>query len=229
MKTIGLVGGTGWISSAEYYKLINEETNRRLGGLEFSKCILYSFNYSEINKLNKKNDHEIIGNMVVDTASKLTTAGADCILLCANTLHMYADKLKSKIHVPLIHIAEATAKEINNTGLSKVALLGTKYTMEMDFYKSKLGNVSIETVVPGSEERQFIHDSIFEELLKQKFLESTKSRYLSIIDKLHEQGAEGVILGCTEIPFLITEEDLDLPLFNTTEIHAKAAVEFALG
>jgi aspartate racemase len=230
MKTIGLIGGTGWVSSIGYYQFINREINRRLGGQQAARCILWSFNYGEIDVLiNQKNDLESVYKMVKNAAEKLESCGADCILLCANTLHMYADRLRTEINIPLIHIAEATASEINKGGLSKVAVLGTKFTMEKDFYRSKLAESAIEMMIPGNEDREFIHNTILGELLKNILKPETKSRFLEIINNLILNGAEGIVLGCTEIPLLIKQEDVAVPVFDTTFIHSKAAVVFALG
>ncbi len=229
MKLIGLIGGTGWISSVDYYRIINEEINRREGGLTFAKCILYSFNYGEIDALNKRNDLDGVFALVLDASRKLISIGADCILLCANTLHLFADKLEAQISVPLVHIATATAKAIKLKNLSKVGLLGTKYTMEQDFYKAKLADENIEAVVPEPDDRIFIHNAIMNELLKGIFKKESKDRLLQIIEKLRQQGVQGIVLGCTEIPLIIKEGDVDLPLFNTTIIHSLAAVDFALG
>lgn len=228
MKTLGLVGGTGWVSTVDYYRLINQEANRRLGGLNFCEMFIYSFNYAEINSRNKKDDHAAIFGMVKQAAQKLITAGAEGIVLCANTLHMYADDLQKEIDVPIIHIAEATAKEINSRNFSKAGLMGTKFTMEKDFYKTRLSNHGITPLVPEAEDREFINDTIFNELLKEIFKKETKEKFLEIIDKLKTRGAETIILGCTEIPLLIKEGDCDLPIINTLEIHSKAAVDFAL-
>jgi len=230
MKTIGLIGGTGWVSSIEYYQFINREINRRLGGQQAARCILWSFNYGEIDVLiNQKNDLESVYKMVKNAAEKLESCGADCILLCANTLHMYADRLRTEIYIPLIHIAEATASEINKAGLLKVTVLGTKFTMEKDFYRSKLAESAIEMMIPGNEDRDFIHNAILGELLKNILKHETKARFLEIINNLILNGAEGIVLGCTEIPLLIKQEDVAVPVFDTTFIHSKAAVEFALG
>lgn len=228
MKTIGLIGGTGWVSTVEYYRIINEETNKRLGGLEAAKCILYSLNYGEIDSFNKKNDSEGIFLLLSNAAEKLIAAGADCILLCANTMHQYASRLELKIDVPLIHIAQATGEAIKNRGLNKVGLLGTKQTMEMDFYKSKLNEKEIEVIIPEKIDRDFIQNTISNELLKNMFLDESRTRFQKIMEKLKNNGAEGIILGCTEIPLLIKQEHSALPLFNTLEIHSIAAVDFAL-
>jgi len=228
MKTIGLIGGTGWVSTLEYYRLINTEVNSRLGGLNSARCILYSFDYSDIAALNQKNDHAGILQMVIDAAQKLEIAGADCIGLCANTLHYYADDLQKQILKPIIHIASATADEIKRKGLSKVGLLGTKMTMEEDFYKNRLSNSQILTLIPNEPERAFIQRTILNELLKNIFLEKTKAQFLQIISSLQQQGVEGIVLGCTEIPLLIKQSDVKLSVFNTLEIHVNAIVDFAM-
>ena len=228
MKTIGLVGGTGWVSTVEYYKIINEETNKRIGGMNSAKCILFSLNYGELDLLTKENDSAGIYLLLKEAADKLVAAGADCIIICANTLHQFADQLEHEINVPLIHIARATAKAINKQGLKKVGLLGTKQTMEMDFYKSKLKENNIDVVIPGQEDRNFIQQTISNELLKNIFEEKSRARFRMIMEKMKNEGAEGIILGCTEIPLLIKQSDSPLPLFNTLEIHSLAAIDFVL-
>lgn len=228
MRTIGLVGGTGWISTLEYYRIMNETVNRRLGGLQSARCILYSFNYGDIDRLNQQDDLPGVLSLVVDAARRLAGAGADCILLCANTLHLFAGEVEKQIALPLLHIADATARAVKDKGLSRVGLLGTRYTMERDFYRKKLNQANIEVLVPDKVEREFIHQAIMTELLKEIIRHDTKSRFMEIINKLAASGAEGIVLGCTEIPLLIGPADTHLPVFNTTVIHALAAVEFAL-
>jgi len=228
MKTIGLIGGTGWVSTLEYYRLINEETNKRLGGLNAARCILYSFNYADINECNLRDDHEGVYRLVLDAAVKLKKVSADCLMLCANTLHQYVERLNDEVKLPIIHIADATAKEIKSKGLSAIGLLGTKSTMEMDFYTKRLGEAGITSLVPEKPERIFIHSTIMGELLKEIINPGSKKRFLDIIDDLERRGAQGIVLGCTEIPLLIKQEDTHLPVFNTLELHAKAAVDFAL-
>lgn len=228
MKTIGLIGGTGWVSTIEYYRLINQGVNKHLGDLNAARCLIYSFNYNDFAELNKRNDHDTILKMLIDAAQKLEVAGVDCIVLCANTLHYYAENLQKQLSIPIVHIGTATTNEIRVKGLSKVGLLGTKMTMEEKFYKDKLAEFQIETIVPDERERAFIHRTILNELLKNTFLDKTKQQFVGIIEKLIERGAEGIILGCTEIPLLINQSDVDIPLFNTLEIHAKAIVDFAL-
>jgi len=229
MKTIGLIGGTGYISTIEYYRIINETINKRLGGLNFARCVLYSVNYGEIDTLNKKGNTQGVYDLLNNAANKVIEAGAECILLCANTSHLFADELEKNIPVPLIHIAIATARYIIGQKLSKVVLLGTKQTMEQDFYKSKLNDEGIEVIIPDSDEREFINDTITNELIYGIFKDEAKEKFMGIIKRLNGIGAEGVILGCTELPLLIKQEDIDIPLFNTLEIHSLAAVDFSLG
>lgn len=228
MKTIGLIGGTGWTSTVEYYRIINQEINNKLGGLNSAKCFVYSFNYAVINELNKKDDHTGIFKLVLNAAEKLKNISADFIVLCANTLHQYADDLERLIDLPIVHIADATASKIKEQNLTTVGLLGTKYTMEMGFYTKRLKEAGIESLVPQKPEREFIHNAIMDELLKEEFRKETKAKFLKIIDDLNSSGAKGIVLGCTEIPLLIKQEDTSLSVFNTLEIHAKAAVDFAL-
>ena len=228
MKTIGMIGGTGWPSTLEYYRIINQETNKRLGGLNSARIFLSSFNYAEIDKLNKVEDHTGVYKLVLDAAQKLKTVSVDCIVLCANTLHQYVDDLEKETDLKIVHIADATAKEIRTKGLTKIGLLGTRFTMEMDFYTKRLSNSGIESLVPEKPEREFIHNAIMNELLKEKFNEETKEKLLNIINDLEQKGAQGIVLGCTEIPLLIKQADTHLPVFNTLEIHAKATVDFAL-
>lgn len=228
MKTIGMIGGTGWPSTLEYYRIINQETNRRLGGLSSAKIMLSSFNYAEIDALNKKEDHAVVYNLVLDAAQRLKKASIDFIIICANTMHQYVDALENETNLKVVHIADATAVEIKKKNLLKIGLLGTRFTMEMDFYTKRLGQSGIESLVPQKPDREFIHNAIMNELLKEEFKRETKEKFLNIINELENNGAQGIVLGCTEIPLLIKQEDIKLPVFNTLEIHAKAAVEFAL-
>ena len=228
MKTIGLVGGTGWISSAEYYRIINEEINKRSGGLEFARCILYSINYAEIDAFNKQNNIEGVYNLISDATSKLAGSGADFIILCANTLHQFVERLEHEIDIPIIHIAEAAADEIMRKKMSKIGLLGTKQTMEMDFYKSRLKERGIDTMVPDLNDRDFIQKTISDELLKGVFSDNFRYRFIEISKKLNKRGADCIVLGCTEIPLLLKQEDIDIPIINTLVVHAMAAVDFAL-
>jgi aspartate racemase len=227
MKTIGLIGGTGWVSSAEYYRLINEGVNKKLGGLDFAKCILFSLNYGEVARIQQKDNSRILP-MLEDVAKKLVECGAEGLALCANTLHMHYNKLSEKIDVPIVHIAEATVKEIKKNHFSKVGLLGTRLTMEGDFYSDVLKKNGIEMLVPEKEDREYINEKITSELFHLQFKDETRRRFLKIMNTLSSKGAQGIILGCTEIPLLIKPKHTQLPLFDTLEIHAGAIVDFML-
>jgi aspartate racemase len=230
MKTIGMVGGTGWVSTLEYYKLINQLVNDKLKGLNSARCILYSLNFEDIDDVfNKKNDMEGFYNIVFDAVKIVEKTGAECIVLCANTMHMLADALEKNIEIPIIHIARAAAKEIKKLKLSKVGLLGTKATMEKDFYRKNLINDNIDVIIPEHEDREFINRTIFNELLKDIMDLKSKKRLLEIIYKLKSQGAEGIVLGCTEIPLIIKQEDVDIPLIDTLTCHVNAIVDFSIG
>ena len=229
MKTIGLIGGTSWVSTVDYYRIINQQTNLHLGGINSAKILLYSVNYHEFRLRADAGNWQQQGNELSAIAQKLQAAGADCLLLCANTMHMMADLIQPNITIPLLHIADGTAREISAQKIKKVGLLGTKFTMEHDFFKSRLTNSGIETIVPRPADRDFLHDTIFNELGKGIFSVETKSRYLEIMDSLLKQGAEGIIFGCTEIPLLIPPSECSFPVFDTLDIHAKNAVAFALG
>ena len=228
MKLLGLIGGTSWPSTIDYYRLINLGINEKLGGLNFSRCIIYSFNYEDIRANHATNSWDKTLQMVSEAGIHLKNGGAEAIVLCANTLHLIAEESEEKIGLPVIHIATATAIEIVKTGINKVALLGTKFTMEKDFFTNKLQQQNIQTIIPEKEDREFIHDTIFEELGRGEIIETTRQRYLHIIQQLIAQGAKGIILGCTEIPMLIKPEDVSVPVFDTTKIHAAAAVAFSL-
>lgn len=229
MKTLGLIGGTGWVSTADYYKLINEMINEKLGGVHAAKMILYSLNFGEIKPLLDVNDWDSISRIYTDIVVKLKEAGVHCIVLAANTPHLIADKIKKAAQLPLIHIAEATAKAIKETGIKKIALLGTRFTMENSFYKDALAHHGITTIVPNDLERNFIHNGILNEMVKGIFTEASKVTHLEIINRLISEGAEGVVYACTEIPILLKDTHIPVTTFDTTLIHAKAAVAFALG
>lgn len=228
MKTLGLVGGTSWVSTIDYYTIINEGINKELGDLNYSKCILYSFNFQEIISCTQVNDWESVLEKVSLACKKLELSGAEGIVLCANTLHFIADELETRLNIPLLHIARETATEIHKQKVKKVGLLGTKFTMENDFFKSKLSENRIEALIPESEDREFIHQSLLYELGKGIIKNTTKQRYLSIIEKLKARGVEGIIAGCTEIPLIVNDSDIDLTYFDTTKIHAKSAIQFSL-
>jgi len=229
MKMLGLIGGTSWISTIDYYRLINEQVNQRLGGSQYARCIIYSFNYGEIVALTATQDWDGILERVVSACTCLREGGAEGIVLCANTMHLIADRVQDRVGLPVIHIAEATAGGVRRAGLKNVALLGTRFTMEMDFFKERLARHQIQTTIPAEADREFIHGTIFGELGKGILRPETKARYLQIIASLVARGAEGAILGCTEIPPLVKQEDCPVPVFDTTALHAAAAVDFALG
>ncbi|MFH6996961.1 aspartate/glutamate racemase family protein [Flavobacterium sp. FlaQc-57] len=229
MKIIGLIGGISWVSTADYYKLINQGINDRLGDLNFSECLIYSFNYADIKRNNENNDWDSTFKMLFKACEYLKSGGAEAIVLCANTMHFIAERLEKAVGLPIIHIATATAVEIQKQEIKKVGLLGTKFTMELDFFKDKLTEKGIEAIIPQSQEdKDFIHTTIFEELGKGLVTKATKERYLAIANQLIKEGAEGIILGCTEIPLVIKPEDLLVPVFDTTLIHSNAAIEFQL-
>jgi aspartate racemase len=228
MKTLGLIGGTTWISTVDYYKLINQKTNELLGGLNSAKILLYSVNFEEFRPPVDPAEWDELTGKFTAIAQKLERGGADAILFCANTPHLIADKVRTKLGIPFIHIAEAAAEEIASRNIKKVILLGTRITMEQDFFKNKLLQKGVEVLIPNAEDRQYIHTAIFEEFGKDIFTAETKKVFLRIINELIEQGGEGVILGCTEFPHLIKPEDCTVPLFDTTVLHANAAVKFAL-
>ena len=228
MRTLGLIGGTSWVSTVDYYRILNEQINQRLGGLNGARLFLYSFNYEEFKPPVEAKDWDNYSLRLTDVAKKLEQAGAECIMLCANTPHMAADFIQQQIKIPLLNIAEETAKEIAKHDIKKVALLGTKLTMEQAFFKQRLSDYNISTLIPEEVQRNFIHSTIVTELAKGIFTEETKRKYLEIISSLGERGAEAIILGCTEIPMLVKPEDSHMKLFDTTLIHATAGVNFAL-
>ena len=229
MKTIGLIGGMSWESSLEYYRIINETIKKELGGLHSARSIMYSVDFEKIEPLQDKGRWQELTEIMTSCAKKLEKAGADFIIFCTNTMHKTADEVQKNITIPILHIADVTAKSIKEKGLKSAGILGTKFTMEQDFYKERLINkYGIGVVIPTAEERDIIHKVIYNELCLGKIEHSSKGRYKKIINNLIENGAEGIILGCTEIPLLIKQEDFTIPIFNTTEIHAKAAVDYAL-
>lgn len=229
MKTIGLIGGTSWISTVAYYRIINRLTNERLGGLNSAKILLYSINFEEFKPPADPNGWGPVAETLTGIARRLENAGAECLLLCANTPHMAAESIQKNIHIPLLHIAEVTAKDVERQKLTTVGLLGTKFTMELPFFKNKLSQYNIQTIIPNDPDKEFIHTSIYAELGKGIFTVAAKTRYLQIIEDLKVRGAQGIIFGCTEIPMLLNQRDCDIPVFDTTAIHSRSAVDFALG
>jgi aspartate racemase len=228
MKILGLIGGISWVSTVDYYRLINQGVNEKLGGLNFAECMIYSFNYEDIKRNNDANNWASTLKMLTAAGQSLKDGGAKAVVLCANTMHKIADELEQNIQLPVIHIATATAGVIKTAGYKKIGLLGTKFTMEQAFFRDKLTAQGIDIVIPDDAERDFIHYTIFEELGRNVFKPETKRFYMDVMYKLAAQGAEGIILGCTEIPLLISRADVHIPLFDTTQIHSDAAVAFAL-
>ncbi|MBT2728357.1 aspartate/glutamate racemase family protein [Bacillus sp. ISL-75] len=228
MKVIGLIGGMSWESSVEYYRIINEEVKRRLGGLHSAKCLLYSVDFEEIERFQSNGDWKKAGEVLGDVALSLEKGGADFIVICTNTMHKVIDDIQSKINIPLLHIADATTTQIKEQGISSIGLLGTKYTMEQDFYKSRLESNGINVLVPNDNEREIVNKVIYDELCLGNVHQASRDYYKKVIQGLIESGAEGIILGCTEIGLLIKSEDSDVPLFDTTYIHAREAVNMSL-
>lgn len=229
MKTIGLIGGMSWESSLLYYQIMNERVKEKLGGHHSAKSLLYSVDFQVIKTLQFEDRWDELTKIMIDIAKKLETSGADCLVICTNTMHKMAKEVEESVKIPLLHIADATAKEIVNNGIKKVALLGTAFTMEHDFYKGRLiEQFGLDVIVPNEAERKLIHNIIYEELCLGIVKEESKQLYLNIINQLIEHGAEAVILGCTEITMLISQENCSIPVFDTTRIHAESAVDFAL-
>ncbi|NQU35485.1 MAG: aspartate/glutamate racemase family protein [Bacteroidetes bacterium] len=229
MKTIGLIGGMSWESSAVYYNLINRKVKEVLGGFHSCKSIMVTVDFAEIEKLQHLGEWGKLDKIMADSALQLEIAGADIVVLCTNTMHLCTPAILKSISIPFLHIAEATGLEIKNRGLKKVALLGTKFTMEKDFYKKYINdNFEIEVIIPTEEERNQIHNIIYGELVKGVIKDESREVYKQIISNLEHQGAQGVILGCTEIPLLISKDDVNIKVFDTTTIHAHKAVEWAL-
>jgi len=228
MKKIGLVGGISWSSTMNYYRLINEETNKKLGDLNFAECIIYSVNFDDFQKFSAEHNWEATLMLLANAAYNLKSAGAELLMLGANTAHIVAEKVSERVGLPLIDIRNATANAIHKKKIKKVGLLGTVYTMELDFYKNKLVENGIEVIIPQSKnDRDFIEETLLHELGKGILVDKTKLEYIKIADKLIAAGAEGVVFGCTEIPLIINQKDISVPVFNTTEIHVQAAVEYA--
>ena len=229
MKTIGLIGGLSWESSIEYYRIINQETQKRLGGLHSAQCLMYSFDFGEIEALQSAGDWEAASKRIVEAARKLQLADADCIVICSNTMHLMADAVETALGIPLIHIADATAKSILASGFQKVGLLGTRFTMEKDFYRGRMiERFGLDVLTPAARERFIVHDIIYEELVRGVIRAESRGKYQRVINQLRDSGAEAVILGCTEIGLLLKPQDCALPLFDTTVLHALAAVDWAL-
>ena len=229
MKTIGLIGGMSWESSIEYYRIINETTRTKLGGLHSAKSLMYSVDFAEVEILQHQGKWAEAADMLVDAAKRLENGGADFIVLCTNTMHKVAEEIQASVQIPLLHIADATAQVVKDSGIRAIGLLGTRFTMEEEFYKGRLSQqYGLQVHIPNAQERDVIHRVIYDELVVGEIKQHSKEQYLGIIERMLAQGAEGVILGCTEIGLLIHEQDSRVPLFDTTRIHAEAAVEYAL-
>ncbi len=228
MKTIGLLGGMSWESTVLYYQLLNEGVRERLGGLHSAKILMHSVDFAEIEQFQVNGQWQEAGKKLAAAALGLEQSGADMVLICTNLMHKVAPIIEAQIQVPLLHIADAAGSAIKAQGLKTVGLLGTRYTMEEDFYRQRLlDKFNLEVIIPEPEERKYVHQVIFEELCQGKLTDEARENYLTIIDKLRAKGAEGVILGCTEIPLLIRQDDTNLPLFNTAALHAQYALEFS--
>lgn len=228
LKTIGLIGGMSWESSTEYYRLINEEVKQKLGGLHSAQCILYSVDFEKIERYQSNGDWESAGRVLGDVAVSLEKAGADFIVICTNTMHKVINYIEEKINIPILHIADATANEIRKNNIKSVGLLGTKYTMVQDFYKSRIEANDIEVLVPDSQDIEFINKVIYEELCLGKINPTSKEYFKKVIKRLVDEGAEGIILGCTEIGLLIKQDDSEVKIFDTTVIHAIESVNKAI-
>ena len=228
MKTIGLIGGMSWESTAEYYRIINEAVKERLGGFHSAKIVMYSVDFKEIRELQLEARWDEATNLMIDAARRVERGGADFVLICTNTMHEMAEEVEASISIPLLHIADVTAERIISSGLKKVGLLGSAFTMEQDFYKGRLiDKYGLEVVIPSQIERQVVDNIIFNELCLGEIKDSSREQIKTIMGNLVDDGAQGIILGCTELPSLIKQKDCSVPLFDTTAIHAKAAAEYA--
>lgn len=228
MKTIGLIGGISWESSAIYYNLLNQLTKQQLGASHSSRCLLLSLDFADVKRYQMGDDWPALDALMIDAGRRLEAAGADLILICANTMHLCEPAMRRQLSVPILHIAEVTAQAILDQGLNRVGLLGTRFTMEKDFFRLILQKRDIDVLIPTDEERKEVNRVIYEELVQGTILESSRDTYRAVIENLQSRGAEGVILGCTEIPMLISDTDVDIPTFNTTRLHAARAVAWAV-
>jgi aspartate racemase len=229
VKRIGLLGGMSWQSSAEYYRLINEATYERLGGMHSADCVIRSIDFAEIEALQRAGAWQQAGQLLASEARLLEAAGSELVVLCTNTMHNVADVIEAAVGIPLVHIADATAEAVLAAGLRSVGLIATAYTMEQDFYVGRLRERhGLEVIVPDREDRQVVHDVIYNELCLGVIKQSSREAYGAVIDRLVQRGAEAIILGCTEIDLLINADDVEIPLFDTTALHARRAVELAL-
>lgn len=228
MRTIGLIGGMSWESSLEYYRLINEAVKQRLGGFHSADCLMYSVDFAEVERLQSSGAWDDATTLMINAAQRLERGGADCIVICTNTMHLMAKDIEAAVPLPLLHIADSTAEAINAQGLKRVALLGTRFTMTQPFYRDRLESHELDVMIPEEDERETIHRIVYEELVHGVIRDESRAAYVEIIERMAAAGAEGVILGCTEIGLLIKPTDVSIPSFDTTALHAKAAVDFAL-
>ena len=229
MKTIGLIGGMSWESSLEYYRIINETVKRKLGGFHSAKSLMYSVDFEEIEKLQHLGNWAEATRMMIDAAQRVERGGADCIVICTNTMHLMAEEVENSIQIPLLHIADVTARKIKEKGHRVVGLLGTRFTMEQDFYRGRLKEKhGIDVLIPEEEERIAIHAILYDELCLGEIKKESKEKFKTIIGNLEARRAEGIILGCTEIPLIVKQEEYEISLYDTTTLHAEAAVDFAL-
>ena len=228
MRTIGLLGGMSWVSSAEYYRLVNELVRRELGGFHSARCVLYSVDFADVERLQAEGRWTEAGDLLGAAAGRLEAAGADLILLCTNTMHEIADRVQAAVRIPLLHLADATARAVSAAGVRRVGLLGTAYTMERDYYRGRLESHGLDVLVPNAADRSAVHRVIYDELVKGEMSEASRRLYREVIARFADAGAQGVILGCTEIELLVTQADSPLPVFPTTRLHVEAAVADAL-
>ncbi len=230
MKTIGLIGGMSWESSIEYYRIINQVIQEELGGVHSAKSVMVSLDFAEIEELQNRGDWEEATRIMVDTAQLVEKGGADFILICTNTMHLMAEEVQAGINIPLLHIADATAQAVKRRELEVIGLLGTRFTMEKEFYRGRLEEIhQLKVLVPDGEKREQVHRVIYDELVKGMITDDSRQIYREVIDALVAGGAQGIVLGCTEIGLLVKQEDVPVPVFDTMEIHALAAVDAALG
>jgi aspartate racemase len=229
MRTIGLVGGMSWESTLEYYRIINQRVKEKVGGFHSAKIVMYSVDFAEVEVRQRQGRWDELTVLMVDAAQRVERAGAELLVICANTMHMMADEVQKGVRIPLLHIGDVTAEAVRSRSFNRVGLLGTRFTMEQDFYKERLRKKhGLEVLIPGKAERELVHGILYNELCLGEIKEKSKSTFQKIIAGLEARGAQGVILGCTEIPLLVSQEDYEIPLFDTTALHAEAAVDFAL-
>jgi len=228
MKTLGLIGGMSWESTVPYYRLINEAIKARLGGLHSARLVLYSVDFEEIARLQHAGDWDAAGNVLADAAQRLERAGAEALVICANTMHKVAPAIEAAVRMPVLHVVDAVAEDIRAAGFSKVGLLGTRFTMEHPFYAERLAQHGLQALIPEKDDRDIVHRVVYEELCLGKIVDASRDEYRRIMARLVAQGAEAIILGCTEISMLVGMQDASVPLFDTTAIHARKAAEWSV-